>query len=265
MAAQQPDPEIEKLLAELDSDDPKLRQAAAEQIQQLKLRNDEIRQALRFVAATDEDSNVKSAAPDALRSLDTVGARSSPAAQPPDPEIEKLLAELRSGWVYRRMNAPAKIKERGLRNDEIIKALEVMAESDSNRHARQAATEALTALGVGEPGSTAGTAAKPGKPVRQWSRNEKIRDFLIGFVGWYVVNGALWAALARGASISTNEFGLFPNLLILPVNVLVLIITAFTRKWFALGLLTSFAVNWVLALLLGLTFNAYCWVPFFIK
>ena len=184
-------------------------------------------------------------------------------AQPPDPEIEKLLAELRSDDHWRRVDAANKIAGLNLRNDEVTQVLKQVASSDPKWYASEAAVRALTAIGVEPPPRLpveSLTPSSPAKPGRQWSRNEKIRDFAIGFVGWYVVNGGLYLTVFTG-----NPGGGFYNLLLLPVNVIVLIIAAFRRQWFALGLLASFAVNLVLALLLGLTLNAFCWIPFFIK
>ncbi|MEK7328452.1 MAG: hypothetical protein AAB217_24670 [Chloroflexota bacterium] len=108
--------------------------------------------------------------------------------------------------------------------------------------------------------------APPSSPKKELSRNQKIRDFLIGFIGWWVINGAIWAGIATGDfGPQRSVFLLFPNIFILPVNLLALIILAFVRRWVALGLLTAYAVNFLLALIMGLFFNGVCWIPFYIQ
>jgi hypothetical protein len=67
LVAEIKDGDIEALLAELHSPDASRRQAAARQVERLKLRNDEVRKALAFVADKDANFEAKSAAHQALR------------------------------------------------------------------------------------------------------------------------------------------------------------------------------------------------------
>jgi hypothetical protein len=112
---------------------------------------------------------------------------------------------------------------------------------------------------------------KPLAPTRIFTRQEKIRYFLIGFLGWWLINILLWRLLVpvplsqlqgyrAGQGISENLICTVP--IIFGMNVFLLIRMAFANRWIALGLLAAFAVNLVISLLLGLAGNAACWVPF---
>ena len=182
------------------------------------------------------------------------------AAQPPDSEIENLLAELRSEDAAQRKAALDQIGKSKVQNNEIVDIIKTQAQADPDEMVRYWAKQTLMAIGAVPASMVSAASSNVAKPARVWSRNEKIRDFLIGMVGWYVVNGAVWLVFQGGQSN-----GGFLNLLILPINVVVLLVTAFTRRYFALGLLASFAFNLLAALMLGATLNAFCWIPFFIK
>jgi hypothetical protein len=104
-------------------------------------------------------------------------------------------------------------------------------------------------------------AEQPDKPARHLSRNEKIRDVLIGFLGSWAINAAIWALIGRDFE---GMFIVF-NIFILPGNVLLLIVMAFVRRWVALGLLAAYAANFLFALIMGLFYNGLCWIPFYIR
>jgi hypothetical protein len=96
------------------------------------------------------------------------------------------------------------------------------------------------------------------------TRNEKVIDFVLGFVGWFLVNGLLYGcsiavlqAMASGTpdSIPVLLLGLLPLL----INIGALIFFAFTRRWIALGILAAFALVLVGVLLLGLVFYVICY------
>ncbi len=107
------------------------------------------------------------------------------------------------------------------------------------------------------PPVTPKTAAPPLSPA------EKRRDFFIGFVGWWVVNGALWLGLTGGEGLGLGGFGILLNLLLFPANLLMLIVLAFIRRWIALGGLAAIAVNLLIALIMGVTLAGFCFIPFF--
>jgi hypothetical protein len=95
-------------------------------------------------------------------------------------------------------------------------------------------------------------------------RKEKVLDFVIGFAGWFLINGLLY-----GCSILVlNQFAsegvpdtIIPLLLgVLPllINIAALIFFAFTRRWIALGALAAFALVLVAVLLIGLFIYTVC-------
>jgi hypothetical protein len=87
-------------------------------------------------------------------------------------------------------------------------------------------------------------------------------DFWAGFIGWYVVNGALWGLILQTHSPALLAF--FVPL----ANLVVLVITAFVRRRLAGGMLLAIALNFLIAIVLGLFTNAVCGTlfnaPFFI-
>ena len=110
------------------------------------------------------------------------------------------------------------------------------------------------------------------KPKKQLTRNEKIRDFLFGFVGWWIISGLVWLGVTKGnfsipSRIWSELLALFELvflLLFFLTQLIALIILAFRRGWIALGMLSAIAMNIVITLLIGLTQNAFCFAPFFI-
>jgi hypothetical protein len=93
----------------------------------------------------------------------------------------------------------------------------------------------------------------------------QIIETVIGFAAWYVINGLIWLGVGSGSSsYAPLLFGLF---LILPGNIIVLLICAIVPRLrrVALGILIAMALNFFISLLLGMAFNAWCFVPFFHK
>lgn len=96
------------------------------------------------------------------------------------------------------------------------------------------------------------------------TRGEKVLDFVLGFAGWFLVNGLIY-----GCSIVILQAGLFDTsdsvlpvllgLLPLLLNIAVVILFAFTRRWIALGILAAFALVLLGVLLLGLLVYAICY------
>ena len=96
------------------------------------------------------------------------------------------------------------------------------------------------------------------------TRNEKVLDFVLGFVGWFLVNGLLYGCSivilqAVDSSSSDSILALLLGLLPLLINIGALIFFAFTRRWIALGILAAFALVLVGVLLLGLVFYVICY------
>ena len=108
-----------------------------------------------------------------------------------------------------------------------------------------------------------------GKPKTPLTRNEKIRDFSIGFFAWWLINGIAWFGLTSDAANSMGENGLLLFICVIPLfylsQLVAIIVFAFRRGWIALGSISAIALNLFITLVLGLTFNATCFIPFFIS
>ena len=96
------------------------------------------------------------------------------------------------------------------------------------------------------------------------TRNEKIIDFAIGFVGWFLINGVLYACLIWLYSSIPNadsQGGIATLMLLalpLLINIGLLVLLAFTRRWIAFGALAAFGLLLLGGLLLGLLVYAVC-------
>ncbi len=117
----------------------------------------------------------------------------------------------------------------------------------------------------------------PAPPVRALAapltRRQKIVRVLIGFTGWYLVNGLFWllvlqltpAKINRSDVEFTAVIGWAITLAVF--NALALLFAAMIRptRWIALGMLAAIALNFILSLILDLWFNALCMMPFYIQ
>ena len=98
------------------------------------------------------------------------------------------------------------------------------------------------------------------------ARNEKIIDFAIGFVGWFIVNGLLYTCLIWLYSDlpTADSQGYIAALVLLAlpllINIGALVLLAFTRRWIALGALAAFGLLLLGGLLLGLLLYAVCFM-----
>ena len=100
------------------------------------------------------------------------------------------------------------------------------------------------------------------------SRQKQI-DFIIGLVGYFVVNTILWLCfgLIGGAGLDALPasdvtdvlYGLIGCLPLL-LNIIVVIYFAFTRPWIALGMLAAFAALFILAIIAGIFLAVACFV-----
>lgn len=128
--------------------------------------------------------------------------------------------------------------------------------------------------GVNKPAETPAKVSGPeSKPVRatepepEMDAKTKWIMFASGFLGWYLVTGAIWFAINPKFSGYDGAYGLFINLLCLPANMIALLILAINRstRRIAFGILVAMALNFFISLALGLTYNGPCFIPFFIK
>ena len=107
-------------------------------------------------------------------------------------------------------------------------------------------------------------AAEP-EPEMNGKKNSIL--FAVGFLGWYLVNGFVWFMLAPSGSVNGGQYGPIPNIIILPVNAIVLLILAIIRqtRQIALGILSAMVLNFFISLFFGMAYNGQCFIPFFIK
>ena len=175
----------------------------------------------------------------------------------PDIEIRKLLAELQDADAYRRGNAVEAIGEKKISDERLSEALQELALNDPDSVVRESARTALTKLGIEPPGPK----VEPQPPPL--TRNEKIFRFLVGFLGWYAVNGLLWYLVGN-----PNEGENFILLLCsFPANVLALLVLSLAKRTrlIGFGVLAAVALNLLISLILGVLQNAFCFVPFYLK
>ncbi|MEK7328450.1 MAG: hypothetical protein AAB217_24660 [Chloroflexota bacterium] len=104
------------------------------------------------------------------------------------------------------------------------------------------------------------------------TRSEKTVDFIIGFIGWFVLNSALGGVsylvsnllimlpldVNRALSPVLPYVSLALACIPFLVNVGLIILFAFTRYWIALGALAAFAAVLVVIICLALIWGAVC-------
>lgn len=102
----------------------------------------------------------------------------------------------------------------------------------------------------------------PAKPAKSpLTTAQKWRQFWIGFGAWWLINSLIWFPLSGADNLG---YGIFFSLLVLPLNLIVLLVLAFIRRWMALGVLTTYGVNLLVSVLYRpFDMNGICWVPFY--
>ena len=158
------------------------------------------------------------------------------AAQPPDADIGRLLADLRSDDAVRRAETARKIQILKIPDVGLRQVLKVIANTDPNWQAKSAAHAALRSL-----------------------RDPRRDRFWIGFVGFYVVNGLagyLVNQLMATGHITTQGAIASVSAVLLVANLLALILIALqpTWRWAALGIAAAlvFDIVGVLGLVLAI-------------
>ena len=109
------------------------------------------------------------------------------------------------------------------------------------------------------------------KPPEPQSVFEKGIEVVVGMFGWYVVNGITWFLFLPPSRSSLQggygaEIDIF-SLGLIPFNIIFLMILGSIprTRMIALGILMALALNFLISLLLGMTMNAFCFIPFFDK
>jgi hypothetical protein len=90
-------------------------------------------------------------------------------------------------------------------------------------------------------------------------------QFTAGFLGWFLVNGVFWLLLSGG--IKLDEYEILDRLcFVLPLNLVTLIGLIWIKKTrqVAQGILAALGLNFFVSLVLGLFYNSFCLIPFFI-
>jgi hypothetical protein len=183
--------------------------------------------------------------------------------EPSEIDIEKLLAGLRSSEASIRKEAAQEIANKVIDNPQLVKELERLSTSDPDQYIQETAAQTLKKLGFEDK--------KPGyvdlPPERTLSRNEKIRDFAIGFFGWYIINGLLWIIINPGIINGGTAVNGGSGCITFPLNLIVLIVFARIKQthWIAFGILVALALNLVVSLIIGVAFNGWCFIPFYVK
>jgi hypothetical protein len=172
--------------------------------------------------------------------------------QPDENTIAGLLEDLQSSEGPRRKSAAELIARKRIDDPQLVSELERLSAHDPLVYVRDAAEQALKRL-------------RP-VPGSGQSREEKLRHLAIGFFGWYVINGMIWFILLGGSSAG-GDYGYFNGLFTFPANILVLIILAAIKstRQIALGILAALALNLLIALVLGVSTNGICFIPFYIR
>ena len=94
------------------------------------------------------------------------------------------------------------------------------------------------------------------------SQQQQYIDFAIGFAGWYLLNGLAWLLIGYEHGWLA-DYGA-TNLLLFPLNAILLIIFLIYRRWIGLGILGALTLNLIVALVIGILVNGLCAVPFWI-
>jgi hypothetical protein len=102
----------------------------------------------------------------------------------------------------------------------------------------------------------------------------RFHSFLIGFVGWFVINSVLafalgWIAFGTRMFYGPRQY-LIENgsFLVMPVvslsNIIVLIVFAFKHRMMALGILAAYAVNFAITVVTQVGWGSLCGVPLYL-
>jgi hypothetical protein len=96
-------------------------------------------------------------------------------------------------------------------------------------------------------------------PEEAPSTTVKSLYFLIGFLGWFLVNALIYLQKFDQESLTICGGLLFP------VNLVLLVILLRKRPLVGWGMLSALGVNLVISLVFGVWNNALCFLPFFAR
>jgi|SRR5579859_1071984 len=164
----------------------------------------------------------------------------------PGRDTEQLLADLRGDDFRCRQRAARWFAAHHPQDEPTRAAVRQIAEKELDWSVRYQLLQALM----------------PAKPAVVVPPERKALDFVIGFAGWWLINGALWWWIPKDPA---GDY-LILQILILPANLLVMGLLLLTRRWMGFAVLMTYAVNLAVGLVYGAAnpFSA-CWIPFFIR
>jgi hypothetical protein len=96
------------------------------------------------------------------------------------------------------------------------------------------------------------------------TNKDKIVDFFIGFIGWYVVNVTVWFFLSGGRFGELHGERALGVFLTFPANlfILLLLVAIKSTRRIALGVLSALALNFMVSMIISANTSAFCFVPF---
>jgi hypothetical protein len=99
--------------------------------------------------------------------------------------------------------------------------------------------------------------SEPSQPKPPASRLRKWLLFASGFFGWFLVTGLFYRAMYPSDAQTICSGLLFP------VHIGLLVLLLEKQPHVGWGMLSALGANFVISLMLGLSNNAICFVPFF--
>lgn len=186
---------------------------------------------------------------------------------------QRLLRDLNSENADQRLRAVERVQREKITDESIITVLKIIAANDTREIVRKTAGSTLVHLGFI---SAIGDELPPIRDSSEEVRKQRARlqsagslifDFMIGFLGWWIINGLFWLGVIGNQDDHLTEKALLILLLIAVfylAELITLIVFAVRRGLIALGMIFALASNLAITLFMGLTENAYSFVPFFI-
>jgi hypothetical protein len=131
-------------------------------------------------------------------------------------------------------------------NERVTASLATVASNDPNRYVRAAARHALFTL---QDAAVPVEALPPAPPPARGFRNRRNRlDFMVGFIGWFILNSLAWFLLVRFADYLSGIIAFEMMPLTLLVNVIMVVLLSLIRRWLGLGMVVALALALLIVL-----------------
>jgi hypothetical protein len=179
--------------------------------------------------------------------------------EPIEPNIEEILADLRSDNIYRRKKAATSIREHQVKDERIIEALKDIAAREPDRSTRKEASTTLTAMGIETP---------PLDPVLVRKNKEFWQGVGLFFglnILLFVVISVLQIAISNSSLNSSSGAAAILVLILgfspFVINIGLMIYFAVTNHGqIATGMLAGFGIALAIVICLGVIFMVACFV-----